>query len=239
MRHSCAVEFDPGESADGLAGLPLKPIVRSRARHDSQYATATLLSKLRESLLSNPGQLRAAQKCMQHVGSIAKSGGANWWWDGRETPTDLEVEDLPWYFESLFKSQRAQQSVSERVKLRVIWAARQAGLPQREIAALVEEPQTQVFRKLRSLEEDPSLLALTPRELNDRFKAGQFDRQVLLEMLAAYPYVAGEFPEEEPVWGYVPGAWDELAELAIEGEISDDELDLVIAASRSLAALSG
>ena len=58
---------------------------------------------------------------------------------------------------------------------------------------------------------------------------------VLIALLAAYPYESGLFASDSPDWGYVPGSFDELTQLAAEGSLSHEELDVVLAAIDTLA----
>lgn len=189
------------------------------------------LSTLKRYLVSNPVELHAAHECMVHVGSLARDftfRGPDSAQQGLVVTTNYDQ-----VLRTLLRTQRAAQSVAERSLRRLIWAAREHGLPQREIAGLIERPQTHVFRQLRAIDDDPTLLSLSPRELLDHHRSGKFDRATLLKLLAAFPYEAGEFPTDEPEWGYVPGSWDELSQMTIEGEISRSELDVIVSGARA------
>jgi DNA-binding Lrp family transcriptional regulator len=158
--------------------------------------------------------------------------------DETRTPTEqvfasardsLDVPAKREWFDTILSSYAARASISDRVGKRLLVWASEAGMSQREIAKRIRKPQTYVHRQLRTIEEDPSTAVLSPRELYEHFSAGEFDRAQLLGLLAAYPYESGVHPEGAEEWGYVAGSLDQLTQLAIEGSISRDELDLVLA----------
>ena len=139
-----------------------------------------------------------------------------------------------WILE-LLSAHSAARTTNERATKRVVYWARMAGLTQREVAESMHRPQTHVFRQLQEIDADPRALAMTPRELHDHYRAGHVDRTQFLALLAAYPYESGTFPADAPDWGYVPGSFDELTQLAAEGSISHEELDVVLAGIEALA----
>lgn len=193
---------------------------------------ATSLRILKHELVTNTQQLQSASDLLSRIGTLAHDFAAKVR-PGRKGTSTPETAGLEVSVRWLIASQRAHLSVGERTMRRLVWIARESGMSQREIAGLAEMPQTQVFRQLRAIDDDPSLLALSPRELVDNYRANRFDRLTLLKLLAAYPYTAGEFPDEEPDWGYLPGSWDQLTQLAMEGAISREELEVVIAGSKA------
>ncbi|MEO8528821.1 MAG: hypothetical protein ABI435_07065 [Pseudolysinimonas sp.] len=129
---------------------------------------------------------------------------------------------------------RAERSMNEKVYHRVLWAARQTGLPQREIAQLIEQPQTMIFRKLKAVDDDPTLLAIGPLELHDAMQAGRINREAFLTLLAAYPYRDGTLVEPDTDWSYLPGSWDQLTQLALEGAITREEFDAIVDSATSM-----
>jgi hypothetical protein len=139
-----------------------------------------------------------------------------------------------WILE-LLSAHSAVRTTNERATKRVVYWARMAGLTQREVAESMHRPQTHVFRQLQEIDADPRALAMTPRELHDHYRADHIDRTELIALLAAYPYESGLFPSDSPDWGYVPGSFDELTQLAAEGSLSHEELDVVLAAIDTLA----
>lgn len=225
----------------GGTRLPAKDV-----RFGALPVEGAYLSALQRHLLANPGELGSATECFLHVSDLTRSlqppspgeigdHPTNWLYRGQLPSPSLPRVTVSYddFVKDLLRLHRAELSIGERVMRRLVWTARERGIAQREIAGLIERPQTQVFRQLKAVDDDPTLLALGPREINDNFKAGRFDRTTLLKLLSAFPYTKGEFPEDEPEWGYLPGSWDELSQLTLEGEITREELDLVVNASRA------
>ncbi|WP_148059934.1 hypothetical protein [Rathayibacter sp. PhB152] len=140
------------------------------------------------------------------------------------------------FLSSALMGQAARQRAAERVTVRLIYWASGAGMTQRDISRLVAKPQTAVYRHIQAVRDDPAAFALDPEELYANHVAGNLDRQTLIELLAAYPYQQGLFPEDAPDWGYVPGSWDQLTRLVINGSISEEELDVIIAGHEMIAA---
>ena len=145
-----------------------------------------------------------------------------------------ELRPNPHLLTQLLTAQTAQTRTDRKVALRLLHFARKSGMNQRQIAKVMMKPQTAVFRELRAIDENPSLIVLSPREIYDYFLSGQIGRLEMLEMLAAYPYASGSPVEEEPDWGFLPGSWDELSQLAIDGSITQEELEAIVAASDSI-----
>ncbi len=205
------------------------------------------LSEVRAWLVENVQSLRLAQRCMSYTSPYA----------GLSSPFDLkpvlfsltDVEDVGYterprlpnkvVIADLLSTFSAARGTSERAILRVIYWAREAGLTQRQVAESLRRPQTYVFRQLQQIDADPRAIAMTPREIYDHYLAGHVDRAQLLGLLAAYRYEAGSFPDDAPDWGYVPGSYDQLIQLAAEGSITAEELDAVLAGIDALAAQNG
>ena len=160
------------------------------------------------------------------------------WSPDPESPAARPPEPTAW-IRALLDSLSAINTTNERTTMRVIYWARMAGMTQREVADSLHRPQTHVFRQLQQIDADPSAIAMTPRELYDHYRAGGIDRRRLLALLAAYPYERGSFPAESRDWGYVAGSYDQLVQLAAEGLLSDDELDVVLAGVEAMAGQNG
>lgn len=143
------------------------------------------------------------------------------------------------WISSLLAAHAARRVTDERATRRLYYWAREAGMSQREVAESIRRPQTHVFRILKAIENEPSMLALSPREIHENYLAANIDRQTLLTLLAAYPYKSGHHPVSEPDWAYVPGSWDELSQLAIEGELTSEEFDTILAGVEALAGQDG
>jgi hypothetical protein len=216
------------------------------AAHLSPNPDHTSLSSdaLRKLLVDDFDDLYAAQECMTYLAAIGDQPSI-WSWacplqSGNHqstftSPSHEEREVRHSFLGRLLSAQRARQSVSNRIVLRLIWIARESGMSQRDIGRLIQRPQTHVFRELQAIEEDPDALNLRPRELFECYQAGDVDRAMLIKLLAAYPYESGTYARDEPEWGYTKGTWDELSQLKVEGSITQEELEAVVAASRKLA----
>jgi hypothetical protein len=131
-------------------------------------------------------------------------------------------------------SQRAKMEVADRVQKRLLAVSRQCGLSQREMATSLDRPQTWVHRALKAIDEDPSALALTPIEIYQHYEAGELPRTACIDLLTAFPYESGHAADDDPTWGYARGTWDDLAQLAVNGKITDAELQEIVSGSASL-----
>ncbi|WP_440710671.1 hypothetical protein [Herbiconiux sp. YIM B11900] len=151
----------------------------------------------------------------------------------------LSGENVTAWLTELLRTRAAKRSTDERVSRRLLFWARANGMNQREIARAIRKPQTAVFRQLKEIENDPSLLAFRPSEIYENFLAKRIDRETLIDMLAAFPYEPGEYSKDEPDWGYIPGGWDELTQLAIDGSISQDELRRIVSTSEAVSPRNG
>jgi hypothetical protein len=220
---------------------PLAEMSRSSWADSSKYARE--LDAMKKRIVAQPAELLGANYYMSHAPFYTRWLVVPPVADGIGRSLDMACEhedhDVSTTLRILLQAQQARQSVGQRALLRLVWAARESGFSQREIAGLIDEPQTQVQRQLKSIDKDPTLLAFTPREIYDRYLAGEFDRSRLLEILAAYPYEMGDFPETGPDWAYVPGSWDQLSQMVIEGLIDEEELDVIISGSEALARHNG
>lgn len=200
-----------------------------------------LLAAMKAEFTSNPDVLAPASALLRSFGS----SGARWSTILAPLERSLALSVLPTGVSTalsiiplLLSAHEAARSASERASLRLMFAAREEGMNQREIAKIIRKPQTHVHRQLRAIDDDPSVLALRPSEIYENFLAGHLDRQSMLGLLAAYPYEEGQFPVDAPDWAFVPGSWDELTQLAIEGAISKGELDVILAGAHALSVAS-
>jgi hypothetical protein len=146
------------------------------------------------------------------------------------------IEDSEKIIAWLLRAQSARESISDKIWKRLLLLASEAGMTQRQIAHAVKKNQTYVNRQLKLIDEDPRVVRLSPRELYDHYLGGELDRNGLLTALAAYPYEQGSFPKESPEWGYLPGSMDELTSLVLEGALSQEEFELVLAGIDALKA---
>ncbi|MCU1420794.1 MAG: hypothetical protein JWN36_445 [Microbacteriaceae bacterium] len=244
----CAIGLPPSAVArtlDGVADIIdptifLRRSVGSMATAASGPLTHEALGTLLIWMGENTDQLLSARACMAAV----SVGAAHASLTRTESPLEDHLHPAPsqsddkgrersWILE-LLSAHSAVRTTNERATKRVVYWARVAGLTQREVAESMHKPQTHVFRQLQEIDADPRILAMTPRELHDHFRAGHIARAQLLALLAAYNYDSGTFPADAPEWGYVPGSFDELTQLAAEGSISHEELDVVLAGVEAL-----
>jgi hypothetical protein len=202
------------------------------------------LRTLQSWMLANTEQLLSARDCMAAVTMAGAHAAIARGTSSIETemhlaydhPDEFPRAQEPEWILGLLAAQSAERTTNERAAKRVLYWARLAGLTQREVAESMHKSQTHVFRQLQEIDADPRMLAMTPRELHDHYRAGHVDRTQFLALLAAYPYESGMFPRDAPDWGYVPGSYDELTQLAGEGSISHEELDVVLAGIEALEA---
>ncbi|MBW9110642.1 hypothetical protein [Microbacterium ureisolvens] len=214
-----------------------------RAESWSAFLKAGPLAELKSVFVRHPENLRPARRCLtliagmpeqietcpsDAIGPLFRTADDVWGVDdGSHTTRD--------WLSRLLSVQMARREGGERATRRLMYWAAKAGVPQREVADWMGKPQTYVFRQLKAIELDPSLMTLTPREIYEHHVAREIDRPSLLALLAAYPYEPGSIPDEEPYWGYVPGSLDELTQLASEGRISPEELEVVLAGIEAMA----
>lgn len=228
-----AAAFSPMSAALVGAAIPL---------------TGLVLGEVGKWITSNVDDLRLARRCMVDGAVIASPKSIEW----RDSPSRLfAVEDdgqdaayrsqlgVGLWLRSLLANQAAVHSTNERATMRIIYWAREAGLTQRDVADSLQRPQTYVFRQLQTIDADPGIMAMSPRELHDHYRAGHIDRAQLLALLAAYPYEGGSYPEEAPDWGYIPGGYDQLVQLTAEGYLSHEELDVVLTGVEAMASQHG
>ncbi|WP_106814500.1 hypothetical protein [Microbacterium timonense] len=201
------------------------------------------LAELKTVFIKHPERLLPARDCLTLMAGMPQrieSGppnGAGRLFRSVEDPDydDDQSHTTRDWLSRLLSVQMARRKAGERATRRLMYWAAKAGVPQREVADWMGKPQTYVFRQLKAIDQEPSLMALTPREIYDHHVAQEIDRPSLLALLAAYPYEPGSFPEGEPYWGYVPGSVDELTQLAAEGLLSPEELQVILVGIEAMA----
>lgn len=105
---------------------------------------------------------------------------------------------------------------------------RREGLSEREIAAVVEVSQPTVHKMLQVAAKDSDPLegfkGATPLEICQRYEAGEFEREELVDQLVLFPYVEGGATDGYD-WMAVdpPGSWSELS-IAIERGLIDESV---------------
>lgn len=241
---SCLVGVSTGFRSHGLL-WPLgrdAQVLPSPVRSQREL-TGEALGDVRTWIVANTDELRLTSQCLAMATEPADSARI-------DTSRHKAIGDVPdihlqpksdrashaMWLRELLTTQSAARATSEQAVLRILVWARHAGITQREVAESLHKPQTYVFRKLQQIDADPSSVAMTPRELLDHFRAGHVSRAELLALLASYPYTRGSYPDEAPDWGYVPGSFDQLTQLAAEGSLSDAELDVVLAGVSAISA---
>jgi len=193
---------------------------REQALLDAMDAVETvdqdrqLLEELRRGLWVQPNQRRPDGSSV--VAEINRDGEA----------TDRKSEQR--VIRALLQARHTEMRLAERAVNRLVWAAHQSGMSQRQIAQLVDESQATVHRTIKRAGVDANGLTVSPREIVDRYETGQISRVTMLALLAEYPYDLGTYPADTPDWGYLSGSWDELAQLALEGAIDDAEFEFIV-----------
>ncbi|PWH05352.1 hypothetical protein DEO23_12220 [Brachybacterium endophyticum] len=103
----------------------------------------------------------------------------------------------------------------------------ETGLSERKIARLVEVAQPTIHKMLEVASRDPELLdgfaGATPMEICQRYAAGEFDREQLVDELVRYPYTK-EGTTDGYDWLSVdpPGTWSEVSAAIERGLIDED-----------------
>lgn len=105
---------------------------------------------------------------------------------------------------------------------------RREGLSEREIAAMVEVSQPTVHKMLEVAAKDPEPLegfkGATPLEICQRYDAGEFGREELVDQLVRFPY-ANDAATDGYDWMAAdpPGSWSEIS-VAIERGLIDESV---------------
>lgn len=66
-----------------------------------------------------------------------------------------------------------------------------------------------------------------PQDFVDAYNAQQITRDEMIDKLKAYPYTEGTFYGLD---AYIPGSFDDLVMLALEGSITENELHEILEA---------
>ena len=122
---------------------------------------------------------------------------------------------------------RSQRDLLELEIRREVKHLRKDGLSEQKIAALVGMSQPTIHRMLEVSEKDPDppegFKSATPSEICQRYDAGEFDREELIDQLARFPYAEGGRTD-----GYdsllvdPPGTWSEVSQATEQGLIDED-----------------
>ncbi|UEJ84627.1 hypothetical protein Bra3105_18350 (plasmid) [Brachybacterium halotolerans subsp. kimchii] len=122
---------------------------------------------------------------------------------------------------------RSQRDLLELDIRREVKQFRRDGLSERKIAALVEVSQPTIHKMLEVADKDLDPLegfkGATPLEICQRYEAGEFGREELVDQLVRFPYAKGGKTD-----GYdslivdPPGTWSEVAQAVDRGLIDED-----------------
>lgn len=125
----------------------------------------------------------------------------------------------------------AATELADRRKLRAVAAAAEKGRTQREIAAKLNVTQAAVYKMLVKARHTRDLFVETPREIALRYAAGEITRQQLLTKLADYPWTVTHVldPDNPLPEQIVPGGWGQLELVVLDGFITDEDYDAVVA----------
>lgn len=126
---------------------------------------------------------------------------------------------------------KAAAELAQRRKLRAVFEAAEQGRTQRKIAALLGVSQAAVNKMLVKAKHTRNLTTLTLREIALQYTAGEITRENLLEALTRYPHGQTRVldPDNPLPEQIVPGTWGELELAALDGLISDEDLDIITA----------
>ena len=122
---------------------------------------------------------------------------------------------------------RSRRDLLELDIRREVKQFRRDGLSERKIAALVAVSQPTIHKMLEVADRDPDPLegfkGATPLEICQRFDAGEFGREELIDQLVRFPYAKGGKTD-----GYdslivdPPGTWSEVSQAIDRGLIGED-----------------
>ncbi|MGP5079154.1 hypothetical protein ACTXKZ_13970 [Brachybacterium alimentarium] len=122
---------------------------------------------------------------------------------------------------------RSRRDLLELEIRREVKQFRRDGFSERKIAALVEVSQPTIHKMLEVAERDPDPLegfkGATPLEICQRYDAGEFGREELVDQLTRFPYAKGGTTD-----GYdslivdQPGTWSEVSQAIGRGLIDED-----------------
>lgn len=126
---------------------------------------------------------------------------------------------------------KAAAELAQHRKLRAVFEAAEQGRTQREIAAILGVSQAAVNKMLVKAKHTRNLTTLTPREIALQYAAGEITREDLLETLTRFPHTQTRVldPDNPLPEQIVPGTWGEPEMAALDGLISDEDLDIITA----------
>ncbi len=127
---------------------------------------------------------------------------------------------------------RSRRDLIELDIRREVKQLRRDGLSEREIAALVKVSQPTIHKMLEVADRDLDPLegfkGATPLEICQRYDAGEFGRDELVDQLVRFPYAKGGKTDGYD-WLVVdpPGTWSEISQAVDRGFIDDDIYEAV------------
>ena len=124
----------------------------------------------------------------------------------------------------------ARLRLDNRALLRVVARAHKAGMRQRAIEKHLDVSQATVYRLLRQTAENPKMLEPTPAEIIDQRTAGQISTEQMMKELLNWNFTFGTVPKVGGVAtdAYEPGSWDEVERAFYRGQLTEDELALLM-----------
>lgn len=178
------------------------------------------------------GTVRSVQVAWEvelEVAGIDETGGAA----GRQVEVAKKIEAAEQAARVEPPGQRVRRLRSRRDLLeldirRELKQYRREGLSEREIAAMAEVSQPTVHKMLQVAARDPEPLegfkGATPLEICQRYEAGEFGREELVDQLVRFPYV-NDAATDGYDWMAVdpPGSWSEIS-VAIERGLIDESV---------------
>lgn len=125
----------------------------------------------------------------------------------------------------------AAAELAQRRKLRAVSEAAGQGRTQREIAAALGVSQAAVNKMLVKARHTRELNIRTPREIALSYAAGEITRPDMINALVAFPHTGTRVldPDNPLPERIAPGTWGEMELAALDGLITDDDIDAVTA----------
>lgn len=122
---------------------------------------------------------------------------------------------------------RSRRDLLELDIRREVKQFRRDGLSERKIAALVEVSQPTIHKMLEVADKDPDPLedfkGATPLEICQRYDAGEFGRDELVDQLVRFPYAkVGKTDGYDSLIVDPPGTWSEVSQAVDRGFIDVD-----------------
>ena len=118
----------------------------------------------------------------------------------------------------------AKRNLVEIERIRVVAAASQSGMRQREIADLLDTSQPDIHRVLRRVNSGSGIPGVSPNEIVMRATVGEISRQEMLDTLRNMDYSVGQ---SDPTGGdgYLAGSWDQVKRLVGKHFVTESEYE--------------